>query len=306
MTTYQIFNEDCLLWLKRQPENQYHAIVTDPPYGLVEYSNKELEKMKNGVGGVWRIPPTIGGSKRNPLPRFTVLTESDLLDLSNFFTTWGSEALRVLVPGSHLIIASNPLMLPYLSMALIEAGFENRGAIVRLVRTLKGGFRPKLSEDEFQEVSSIPRSCWEPWGLFRKPFKGRLSDNLRKWNTGGLRRNPDGTPFTDVILSERTPVRERKIAQHPSLKPQSFLRQVTYAALPLGIGIILDPFCGSGSTLAAAEAIGYQSIGIEINPEYYKVASTAIPKLQALKIDPWSKKINQNSIQQTLADANLW
>lgn len=305
MTNYQIFNEDCLLWLKRQPENQYHAIVTDPPYGLVEYSNKEIEKMKNGVGGVWRIPPTIGGSKRNPLPRFTVLTESDLLNLSNFFTTWGREALRVLVPGGHLMIASNPLVLPYLSMALIGAGFENRGTIVRLVRTLKGGFRPKLSEEEFQEVSSIPRSCWEPWGLFRKPFKGRLSDNLRKWSAGGLRRNPDGTPFTDVIISERTPARERKIAHHPSLKPQSFLRQVTYAALPLGTGIVLDPFCGAGSTLAAAESIGYQSVGIEINPEYYKIANTAIPELQALKIDPWSKKINQNNIQQTLADADL-
>ncbi|GAB4287517.1 MAG: hypothetical protein Fur0025_21030 [Oscillatoriaceae cyanobacterium] len=48
-----------------------------------------------------------------------------------------------------------------------------------------------------------------------------------------------GNPFNDVIFSERTPKQEREIANHPSLKPQSFLRQVVYAALPLGEGILL-------------------------------------------------------------------
>jgi hypothetical protein len=37
-----------------------------------------------------------------------------------------------------------------------------------------------------------------------------------------------------------TPQKEREIANHPSLKPQSFLRQVVYAALPLGEGVIVD------------------------------------------------------------------
>ena len=52
--------------------------------------------------------------------------------------------------------------------------------------------------------------------------------------------------------------------------------------MPLGRGTILDPFAGAGSTLAAAEAVGYESIGIEKDPEYFKVAAKAIPKLAKL------------------------
>jgi DNA modification methylase len=69
-----------------------------------------------------------------------------------------------------------------------------------------------------------------------------------------------------VITSRPTPKSEREIAAHPSLKPQAFLRRVVRAALPLGDGTVLDPFAGSGSTLAAANAVGYASIGIESDP----------------------------------------
>jgi site-specific DNA-methyltransferase (adenine-specific) len=53
--------------------------------------------------------------------------------------------------------------------------------------------------------------------------------------------------------------------------------------LPLGRGVILDPFAGSGSTLAAAEAIGYLSIGVEKDPQYFSLAQRAIPKLVGLR-----------------------
>jgi len=46
---------------------------------------------------------------------------------------------------------------------------------------------------------------------------------------------------------------------------------------------VLDPFAGSGSTLAAAEAVGYQSIGIEKDSRYFELACKAIPKLAAFK-----------------------
>jgi site-specific DNA-methyltransferase (adenine-specific) len=126
----------------------------------------------------------------------------------------------VKVPGGHIFIAATPLWSHIVFSAIAEAGFEKRGEIVRLVRTLRGGDRPKGAEDEFPDVSSMPRSCWEPWGLFRRPFNGTLAENLRLWSTGGLRRLPDGNPFPDVIESIRTPRCERKIAPHPSLKPQ--------------------------------------------------------------------------------------
>ena len=130
----------------------------------------------------------------------------------------------------------------------------------------------------------MPRSQWEPWVLFRKVPAGRIADNLRKWKTGGLRRISDDLPFGDVIKSAPTRVWERKIGNHPSLKPQEFLRRVVRAILPLGEGIVLDTFAGSGSTLAAAEAVGYESIGIELDAAYIRTARVAIPTLATLTL----------------------
>jgi len=282
---YQLVHGDCLGWLRKRKPNSIHAIVTDPPYALKEFHEKELHRLRNGNrGGVWRIPPKLGGVERAPLPRFTVLTPAELEELRSFFSEWATLIARVLVPGGHVFIASSPIMSHHLYAGILTSGLEKRGDIVRLVQTLRGGDRPKLSESEFPGVSVLPRSGWEPWGLFRKPFEGRVSANLRKWKAGALRRPTEDSPFCDVIPSGRTPARERSIANHPSLKPQRFLRQVVRAALPLGEGVVLDPFAGSGSTLAAAEAVGYRSIGIERDAHYFAMAVKAIPKLAALSL----------------------
>ena len=281
--THTIHHTDCMHWLDTQPENSFEAIVTDPPYGLKEYSEHEQTKLRNGNrGGMWRIPPALGGSVRSPLPRFTVLSDQDLSGLYEFFLLWGTKTLRVVVPGAHMFIATNTFLSHILCAALTDAGWERRGEIVRLVQTLRGGDRPKNAEEEFSDVTVMPRSAWEPWELFRKPLEGRVQDNLRKWKTGGLRRDSPERPFTDVIASERTPQIERDIAPHPSLKPQKFMRQLVYATLPLGEGRVLDPFMGGGSTIAAAEVIGYNSVGVEIDEHYFNIANTGILHLTML------------------------
>ena len=276
-----LYRDDCIEWLNRRPANSLHGCVTDPPYGLVEYSPKEQAKLRKGRGGVWRIPPAFDGHQRAPLPRFTTLTTRDIEAMSEFFETWALALLPALVPGAHVVIASNPLVSPTVTAAVMRAGFERRGEIVRLVMTMRGGDRPKNAHEEFTDVSVLPRSMFEPWLLFRKPIEGRVQDNLRKWKTGGLRRVSGMQPFGDVIKSHPTRVDERKLAPHPSLKPQAFLRQVVRALLPLGEGVLCDPFAGSGSTLAAAIAVGYECIGIERDPVYVQIAKRAIPKLAA-------------------------
>ena len=270
---------DCGDWLKTQDANSIHAIVTDPPYGLVEYSVEQQEKLRNGKGGIWRIPPSFDGAKRSPLPRFTVLTPDDLRSLEEFFFSWGRALLPVLVPGANVVIASNPLLSHVVSGAIARAGFERRGEIIRLVMTMRGGDRPKAAHEEFPDISVMPRSMWEPWLIFRKPIEGRVQDNLRKWKTGGFRRPSSDKPFGDVIQSSPTRKSERTLAPHPSLKPQALLRQLVRAVLALGEGVVLDPFAGSGSTIAAAEAVGYRSIGIEKDVRYFDLACEAVPKL---------------------------
>jgi site-specific DNA-methyltransferase (adenine-specific) len=298
-STSLIVHADCFEWMGRIPKNSIHAIVTDPPYGVKEYNFDQIEKRANGSGGIWRIPPSFDGSNRAPLPRFTALNQKERELLYRFFLEWAKLAVHALLPGGHVFIASNAFLSQHVFSALVEGGLEFRGELIRLVRTFRGGDRPKNAEDEFPEVCSMPRSCYEPWGIFRKPLPPgiKVSDCLRKYGTGGLRRVSADQPFSDVIISERTPRKERDIANHPSLKPQSFLRQIVRASLPLGQGYILDPFMGSGSTVAAAEALGLNAIGIERSADYFDLAKRAVPTLVSLRVE---NDINQLSLLDEL------
>ena len=304
MARYILHLGDCLDWMDKRAGNSIQAIVTDPPYGLKEYTPEEKAKLRSGNGGVWRIPPSFDGYKRSPLPRFTVLKESDRARLRNFFSEFAPRALRVLVPGGHLFIATNPLLSHLVYVPMIDAGFEKRGEIIRLVKTLRGGDRPKNAHGEFAEVTVMPRSSWEPWGLFRKPCEGRVQDNLRKWKTGGLRRLSPDQPFEDIIRSAPTRREERALAPHPSLKPQAFMRQIVRASLPLGIGTVLDPFMGGGSTIAAALAVDYESIGIESDPAFFKIAERAIPRLADLPAAAMSDTRERHRAPMTEIDCN--
>ena len=274
---------DCLRWLPSRPPAFVDAVVTDPPYGLVEYSPEHQRKLRAGKGGVWRIPPAFDGASRKALPRFTVLSGEERAAVTAFFESWARVLLPALKPGAHVAIAGNPLVSPLVATAMERSGFERRGEIVRLVRTFRGGDRPKGAHHEFPMVCTLPRSCWEPWGLYRKPLEYRtVAQNLRAWGVGGLRRLSAETPFLDVIDSATTPDRGRAVAPHPSLKPQQFLRRIIAALLPMNVGIVLDPFAGCGSTLAACEALGVEGIGVEIDPHYVAMAHAAIPALSAL------------------------
>jgi DNA modification methylase len=282
-----LHHADCFDWLAACPPASIHAVITDPPYGLIEYSAKEQGKLRAGRGGVWRIPPAFDGHRRAPLPRFTTLSPGDRLQLHAFFLRLAVLLGRVVVPGGNIIVAANPLLAHIVASAMAEGGLEMRGTLIRLTMTLRGGDRPKNAHREFGDVSVMPRSMWEPWVMLRRPLEGRVQDNLRKWKTGGFLRLGADRPFGDVIRSGPTPRAERLIAPHPSLKPQAFLRPVVRAALPRQEGVILDPFAGSGSTLAAANAVGYASIGIELDEAYLRLARTAVPALGALPlIDP--------------------
>jgi len=296
-----LYRADCLQWLAEAPEASVHAVVTDPPYGLVEYQPEHQRKMREGRGGVWRIPPSFDNANRMPLPRFTVLKPEQRTAIVTFFTDWGRALHRVLRPGGHVLIAGNPLVSPLVSSAMETAGFERRGEIVRFVRTFRGGDRPKGAHVEFSDVSTMPRSCWEPWGLYRKPIDPNfrtLAENLRAWGTGGLRRVSADKPFLDVIESGITPDRERALAPHPSVKPQGYLRQIVRAMLPLGAGTILDPFAGCATTLAACEAEGIDGIGVELDRRYWRLATAAIPKLASLAVaqppSPWATPLCEN------------
>jgi site-specific DNA-methyltransferase (adenine-specific) len=56
-------------------------------------------------------------------------------------------------------------------------------------------------------------------------------------------------------------------ALHPTVKPLDLMRWLVRLVTPPG-GVVLDPFAGSGTTLEAAVLEGFDSVGIELMPEY--------------------------------------
>ena len=84
-----------------------------------------------------------------------------------------------------------------------------------------------------------------------------------------------------VLLSVRLVAKQGNI--HSTVKAQKLMTYLCRLITPPG-GIILDPFAGSGSTGVAAIAEGWEFIGIEKDPEYFKIAERrvfhAFPKVE--------------------------
>jgi len=66
---------------------------------------------------------------------------------------------------------------------------------------------------------------------------------------------------------------------HPTQKPVEILRPMIESFARPG-GLVLDPFCGSGSTLVAARDLGRQFIGIELDPVHFRTATTRLARRQ--------------------------
>lgn len=62
-----------------------------------------------------------------------------------------------------------------------------------------------------------------------------------------------------------------RVTKHPTEKPVDILAQMVESSSVMG-ETVLDPFMGSGSTVVAALREGRRAIGIELDPEYFKVA----------------------------------
>jgi len=100
----------------------------------------------------------------------------------------------------------------------------------------------------------------------------RVSGRARELKERGfyfLRYHPDGTKPSDVwdIIPEDTQKRKNHFAPYP----KDLCRIPILATCPED-GIVLDPFCGTGTTMQVAFALGRKSIGIDISREYIEEA----------------------------------
>jgi len=98
---------------------------------------------------------------------------------------------------------------------------------------------------------------------------------LRSERDAGCERLPRRTLdlFPNAIAGGKKPAGARN--PHPTVKPLELMRWLVRLLCPPG-GVVLDPFCGSGTTGAAAAIEGRRFLGIELEPAYAEIAAARI------------------------------
>jgi DNA modification methylase len=73
---------------------------------------------------------------------------------------------------------------------------------------------------------------------------------------------------------------DKDLYKHPTIKPLELVkRHILHSTQPNDI--VLDCFCGSGTTCVACKETGRRYIGMEINPEYHKIAVNRLNGINA-------------------------
>ncbi len=152
---------------------------------------------------------------------------------------WMSEALRLVKPGGQALVFTDWRQLPAVSDALQCAGWRWRGVVV----WAKTGARPQPGFANAAEYV-----LWASNGVIPADHR------------------PPCLPGVYTLSSPRGAAR-----QHITAKPLELMRHLV-RTVPEG-GTVLDPFAGSGTTIAAARLEGRDGLGIEGSPVYAEIAT---------------------------------
>lgn len=290
METNRIIEGDCRDVLKSLGDATVAACITDPPYNYEFIGHKwnddeitrRVDRVKNSTTLVKNIPYGSGlaGGVRNA--RWYERVRSNILEYENWCVEWGTELLRVCKPGAYVAVFNSTRTLAHVQVALERAGFYARDCIVyRRHSGIPKGLNAaakleKLGEanaEDWEGWHSCLRSEWEAIVLVQKPLEGNYLDTVRKYGVGLMNTRRDDGGFQSNILEGIQRTSADAVEGHATVKPLQLMERLVRLLVPVSAtNIVLDPFAGSGTTLLAARSVGVPFLGIEINPEYVKIA----------------------------------
>jgi len=215
--TNKIICGDCLEVIKQIPDNSIDSIITDPPAGIAF------------MGEDWDDFTSVKTTKSQLITWMNAgvkFSSAGLLEFQEFIYLTFSEAIRVVKPGSHILVWALPRTSHHTAMGLERAGFEIRDKIYfvfgsgfpkslnigKAVDKLLGNTREVISKQERSGRSggilgkdtkiihykTKGNSEWggygtalkpavEEWILARKPLSEKtIAENVLKWGTGGI------------------------------------------------------------------------------------------------------------------------
>ncbi|HCC36428.1 MAG TPA: site-specific DNA-methyltransferase [Treponema sp.] len=241
-----LFNNDCLEILCSLPENSIDMIFADPPYML---SNDGITcqngKMVNVNKGKW--------DKSNGF-------EADTF----FHNEWISACRRILKPEGTIWISGT-------YHSIYQCGYllqKNNFHFLNDIAWFKPNAAPNLSCRFF--TASHETLLWA-----RKDKKAKHTFNYEEMKNGAFPEDKikkENAQMRSVWSIPTAKNSEKEYGKHPTQKPLDLLKRVILSSTKEN-DIILDPFCGSGTTGVACGCLNARSfIGIEIDKEYCNLA----------------------------------
>lgn len=287
-----IITGDCIDILKTLPDDSIHAIISDIPYGISYDDWDVLHHNTNsallGSSAAQKKAGTVFKHRGKPLNGWSEADKHIAREYQHWCETWAAEWLRVLMPGASAFVFAGRRMAHRCTCALEDAGFTFKDMIA---------WQKKQAPHRAQRLSVIydrrgdseAAAQWEGWRVgnlrplfepilwFVKPYKigTTLADNVKQYGVGAFDNElwKSYTPScanTLVVADEKT-----DHGLHPAQKPLSLLKALIGLVTTEG-QIVLDPFCGSGSTLVAAKSLKRRYIGIEKDESYAEIAKTRL------------------------------
>ncbi|CCY75303.1 DNA-methyltransferase [Brachyspira aalborgi] len=287
-------------------DNEYvHAIISDIPYGICYEDWDILHNNSNSaLGGTSNAQLEMGSlfkRRGKPLNGWSESDKKIPLEYQEWCSKWASDWLRVLKSGGSCFIFAGRRYAHRCIVALEDAGFtfkdmlawEKNFAAAKAQRL--SSIYERRNDDENEQkwkgwrVANL-RPIFEPILWFQKPYKigGTIADNVINnevgaWNEEAIKKynlNYRNNNFYDNIIKVETS--KSDFGNHVNQKPLK-LMEFLISLVTKENAIILDPFCGSGTTCIAAKNINRHYIGIEIDSYNVEISNKRL--LESMQLD---------------------
>lgn len=283
---------DGIIGFSKLEEQSVHLILSDIPYGISVDNWDVLHANTNsallGSSPAQARAGAVFKRRGKPLNGWSEADRQIPLEYQKWCESFANEWLRVLKPGGAAIVFAGRRFSHRCIVAFENAGFTFRDSLAWL-RESAPHRAQRLSIVFDRRGDSENATRWEGWRVgnlrptfepvlwFAKPYPigTTLADNVLVHGVGAFNERDfvahEGNP--DNVL--RSGFARGEGGLHLTQKPLKLMLALIELTTQPG-QTVLDPFCGSGTTLVAAKAAGRNYIGFEIDPAYVAIAKTRL------------------------------
>ncbi|MEJ5154369.1 DNA methyltransferase [Gluconobacter wancherniae] len=252
----QILRGECIETMKTLPDGSVDCIFADPPYNLQLRGElrRPDETVVDGVDDAW--------------DKF-----DDYATYDNFTREWLTEARRILHKDGTIWVIGSYHNVFRLGAIMQDLGFWILNDIVWRKSNPMPNFRGRRFTNAHETLIWASRSPQSRYRFNYQAMKA-LNDDLQMRSDW----------YLPLCTGNERLRNEHGLKLHPTQKPESLLHRVLVASTNAE-DLVLDPFCGSGTTAAMAKRLGRRFIAIERHPDYVDAARTRVEREVRLSSD---------------------